>query len=114
MTIILYGLKNCDTCRKALKDLKAAGMAHTFVDMRSDDVTRELIAAWAGEIGWEVLLNRRGTTWRGLGDADKADVNEARAIELMAVHRALIKRPVVEHSGAVTIGFTEAVKNQLT
>lgn len=114
MTITLYGLKNCDTCRKALKDLTAAGMAHAFVDMRSDGVTRELIAAWVGEIGWEFLLNRRGTTWRRLSDAEKADIDEAGAIDLMAVHRALIKRPVVEHGGAVTIGFTETVKNRLT
>ncbi len=114
MTITLYGLKNCDTCRKALKDLKAAGLEHVFLDMRSDDVTRELVASWAGMVGWEALLNRRGTTWRGLSDADKANVDEARAIDLMAEHRALIKRPVVAFNDTVSIGFPDAVKNRLT
>ena len=114
MTLTLYGLKNCDTCRKALKLLKAESIDHSFVDVRADGVSRERIAAWAGEVGWETLLNRRGTTWRGLDDADKSDVDEARAIDLMAAHPALIKRPVIEHGSTVCVGFSDETKKLLT
>jgi Spx/MgsR family transcriptional regulator len=114
MSITLYGLKNCDTCRTALKDLKAAGVEHTFVDMRADGVGADQIAGWAGRAGWDVLLNRRGTTWRGLGDDDKADLDEAKAVRLMAQHPALIKRPVIESGGSVAVGYSDAVKNKLT
>ncbi len=114
MSITLYGLKNCDTCRKALKELKAAGVAHDFVDVRAGGVSSEQIAGWAAKAGWEVLLNRRGTTWRGLDDADKADVDEAKAVRLMAQHPALIKRPVIESGDDVTVGFSDEVKNKLT
>lgn len=114
MTLTLYGLKNCDTCRKVLKDLKAAGVEHGFVDVRADGVERDRITAWAGGLGWEVLLNRRGTTWRTLSDGEKADIDETKAVDLMAAHPALIKRPVVDHDGSVTIGLPDTVKNRLT
>lgn len=114
MALKVYGLKNCDTCRKVLKDLKAAGTEHRFIDVRADGVTAEQIAGWASAAGWEALLNRRGTTWRGLGDADKADVDEARAVRLMADHPALIKRPVIEGPHGVSVGYTDEVKKRLT
>lgn len=114
MDITLYGLKNCDSCRKALKELKSAGIEHRFVDVRADGVAADQIARWAELVGWEVLLNRRGTTWRGLDDADKADVDAAKAVALMAQHPALIKRPVIESGDAVSIGFPDDVKNRLT
>lgn len=114
MDITLYGLKNCDSCRKALKELKAAGIEHRFVDVRADGVSAEQIAGWAKQAGWEVLLNRRGATWRSLDDADKADVDEASAVALMALHPALIKRPVIESGDVVTVGFPDDVKNKLT
>lgn len=114
MPLTLYGLKNCDTCRKALRYLKDEGVEHSFVDVRADGVSREQIASWAKQAGWEVLLNRRGTTWRGLDDGDKADVDDAKAVDLMAAHPALIKRPVIEHGGAVHVGFSEDTKKLLT
>ena len=114
MTLTLYGLKNCDTCRKALRFLKEEGVDHVFADVRADGVSREQIAGWAEQIGWEVLLNRRGTTWRGLDEADKAEVDEAKAVGLMAAHPALIKRPVIEHGGKVHVGFSDEIKNLLT
>ncbi len=114
MDITLYGLKNCDTCRKALKELKAAGIEHRFVDVRADGVSAEQIAGWVAQAGWEVLLNRRGTTWRSLDEVDKADVDEAKAVQLMARHPALIKRPVVESGEVVSVGFPDKVKNRLT
>ena len=114
MTLKVYGLKNCDTCRKVLKDLKAADREHAFIDVRADGVTAARIQGWAEAAGWETLLNRRGTTWRGLGDDEKADVDEAKAVRLMAEHPALIKRPVIEGPHGVSVGYTDEVKKLLT
>ena len=114
MALTLYGLKNCDTCRKALRFLKDEGLEHDFVDVRADGVSGDQIAGWAEQAGWEILLNRRGTTWRGLGEADKADVDAAKAVRLMTAHPALIKRPVIEHNGKVHVGFSDETKKLLT
>jgi len=112
--ISVYGLKNCDTCRKALKWLEAEGVPHAFFDLRKDGVTRDQIAHWVKVVGTDQLINRRGTTWRGLGEADKNNVDEARAIDLIVEHSALIKRPLIEHeSGDVSVGFSDSVKQQL-
>lgn len=101
----VYGLKNCDTCKKARAWLKGEGAAAEFLDVRADGVSEAQIRSWAKEAGWEKLLNRRGTTWRGLPEAEKADVTEAKAIKLMAAHPALIKRPVFETKAGVIVGF---------
>ncbi|MEK9724146.1 MAG: arsenate reductase [Rhodospirillaceae bacterium] len=103
--ITVYGLKNCDTCRKALKWLAAEDIAHAFRDVRADGVTAADVGRWADAVGWETLLNRRGTTWRGLPDGDIADVDAAKALTLMAAHPALIKRPVFQKGDAVVVGF---------
>ena len=79
----LFGLKNCDTCKKALKALKDAGHQPDFHDVRVDGVTRAYLAKWAKAAGWEKLLNTRSTTWRGLLDADKENVDEKKAVALM-------------------------------
>ena len=110
MSLKLYGLKNCDTCRKALKALSAAGRAHEFVDVRADGVSREQISAWASAAGWQKLLNTKSTTWRGLPDGDKQDVDEAKAVALMAEHPTLLKRPVIEADGTVTVGWSADVQ----
>lgn len=113
MSLKLYGLKNCDTCRKALKALSAAGRAHDFVDVRSDGVSAEQIAAWAGALGWEKLLNTKSTTWRGLSEAEKQGVDEPKAVALMAEHTTLVKRPVIEADGNVTVGWSADVQASL-
>lgn len=105
MSTTLYGLKNCDTCRKARKWLEAEGIAHQFHDVRGDGLDRATVAAWVGALGWEALLNRRGTTWRGLPEDVKADVDENAAIDLMTEHPALIKRPVFDINGVLGLGF---------
>ena len=110
MSLILYGLKNCDTCRKALKALSAAGLEHSFVDVRADGVSKDQIATWANALGWQPLLNTKSATWRGLEAADKQDVDEAKAVGLMADHPTLIKRPVIEGAGGVTVGWTADVQ----
>ncbi len=111
--ITIYGLKNCDTCRKTWKWADAEGVDYSFKDLRADGLPEEALDAWLSAVGWEVLLNRRGTTWRGLEEADKADLDEAKARRLMLEHPALIKRPVIQNGAHVTVGFTDAAKQAL-
>ena len=103
--ITLYGLKNCDTCRKARKWLDAGARAHNFHDVRADGLDNAMLASWVAAVGWEALLNRRGTTWRDLSDDDKDGVDAARAAALMLAHPALVKRPVIDADGTITVGF---------
>ena len=111
--IDVYGLKNCDTCRKALKWLSENGLEHRFHDFRRDGVDTQKLGRWAAARGWETLLNRRSTAWRGLSEADKDGVDGARAEALMAAHPALIKRPVFEAAGRVIVGFTDEQRQEL-
>lgn len=111
--ISVFGLKNCDTCRKARRWLDENGIEHSFRDVRADGVSAEEIAKWADAAGWETLLNRRGTTWRGLDDADKAVTGSDGAVALMAQHPALIKRPVFVTGSGVLVGFDDRVREQL-
>lgn len=113
MPLTLHGLKNCDTCRKAVKALEAAGVAFTVIDVRDDGVTKKQIETWASAAGWEALLNTRSTTWRGLPDRHKIGVDEKKAIALMAAHPTLIKRPVIEAGGTIYVGWTKDVQDAL-
>lgn len=113
MPLTLHGLKNCDTCRKAVKALEAAGRNVKFHDVRADGVTKTQIETWAKAVGWEALLNTRSTTWRGLADKDKAGVDRKKAVALMAAHPTLIKRPVIEAGGAIYVGWTKDVQDAL-
>lgn len=110
MTITVYGLKNCDSCRKAIKALEAAGKSVSFVDIRSEAVTARDISNWADDAGWEALLNTRSTTWRGLTNEQKADKHEDMALELMSEHRALIKRPVIEWGRETFVSWSAEVQ----
>jgi len=101
----VYGLKNCDTCRKAMKWLAAEGLESRLHDVRKDGLEAEQVAFWARAVGWELLLNRRGTTWRGLDDAEKEDLTEAKAIALMEAAPALMKRPIFVSGKNVHVGF---------
>jgi Spx/MgsR family transcriptional regulator len=105
--IKMYGLKNCDTCRKAMKWLDGEGIAYQFIDVRKDGITEKVIKGWAASVGVESLLNRRGTTWRGLSETEKAKSEGVEAIVLMAAHPALIKRPVVVKNTEVRVGFKD-------
>lgn len=109
----LFGLKNCDTCRKALKALQTAGRAPDFHDVRVDGVTKAYLSKWAKAAGWETLLNTRSTTWRGLSDKEKSGVDEKKAIALMEAHPTLIQRPVIEADGKITVGWTKDVQGTL-
>ncbi|MBL6958615.1 MAG: ArsC family reductase [Rhodospirillales bacterium] len=111
--ITLYGLKNCDTCRKARKWLEAEGIESTLHDLRADGLQAAMLDAWVADLGWETLLNRRGTTWRKLSDADKDAVDEAKVKRLMLAHPALIKRPVFDLGGSYLLGFGDAERQAL-
>lgn len=111
--ITVNGIKNCDTCRKALKWLAAEGIEHRFNDFRVDGLEPADLSRWSAEAGWEVLLNRRGTTWRNLDDADKADVDAEKAEALMAANPTLIKRPVFDLGDAVLVGFGDDERRAL-
>ena len=112
--IAIYGIKSCDTCRKARKWLDGEGIAHEFSDVRADGLEGATLDAWIAALGWEALLNRRGTTWRGLPEADRDGVDAARASTLMLAHPALIKRPVFDLGGGrFLLGFGDAERAAL-
>lgn len=108
MSIDFYGIPNCDTVKKARRWLDEKGLAYSFHDYKKEGADPAKLAAWSDEAGWEALLNRRGTTFRKLDEADRADMDRAKAIGLMEAHPSLIKRPVVEHPGGLLVGFDAA------
>ena len=105
MTITLYGIKNCDTMKKARAWLAGHGVDYVFHDYKVAGIERARLERWCTEAGWEVLLNRSGTTFRKLPDAAKASLTATKAIGLMLAQPSLIKRPVLEHAGQLTVGF---------
>ena len=111
--IAIYGIKNCDTCRKARKWLDGRGLTHHYHDIRADGLDRAMLDRWIAALGWEVLLNRRGTTWRKLDEAVRINVDAASARLLMLANPTLIKRPVFEAGGRHMVGFGEAERDAL-
>ena len=109
----MYGLKNCDTCRKALKWTAERGLKVEFVDVREGDMSRADVERFVANAGWQTALNRKSTTWRGLAEAEKADIDDAKAINLIAQHPALLKRPVFDIKGTIVIGFDAATQDKL-
>lgn len=107
MSITLYGIPNCDTVKKARTWLDAQGVAYAFHDYKKAGVTAAKLKAWCKALGWEVVLNRAGTTFRKLPDAAKADLDPAKAVALMLEQPSMIKRPIVEYKGGLLIGFKE-------
>jgi Spx/MgsR family transcriptional regulator len=104
----MYGIKNCDTVKKARSWLDGRGIDHAFHDYKSAGIDRPRLERWVAEAGWEKLLNRSGTTFRKLDPADKADLDADRAVALMLAQPSMIKRPVVEHDGGLLVGFAPA------
>jgi len=105
LTITLYGIPNCDTVKKARKWLDEQGLAYTFHDYKKQGADEARLADWIAAAGWEKVLNRAGTTFRKLPEADKADLDAGKAAALMAANPSCIKRPVVEHPGGLLVGF---------
>jgi arsenate reductase len=104
--VTIYGIKNCDTMKKAFHWLDDHGVAYRFHDYKAAGIDATTLKAWSQKVGWEILLNTRGTTWRKLAPAQQADVDEAKAIRLMAANPSLVKRPVLEGAGPLLVGFT--------
>ncbi len=105
MSVTIHGIKACDTMKKARDWLDAHGVAYAFHDYKVSGVDRATLARWAGEVGWEALLNRSGTTFRKLPDADRADLSLDKALDLMVVQPSMIKRPVLQSDGGLIVGF---------
>ena len=108
--IHVYGIPNCDTVKKARKWLDAQGLEYSFHDYKKEGADAAKLERWADRVGWEVLLNRRGTTFRKLDEADKADIDREKALALMAEHTSMIKRPVAETDDGdrVLVGFAQS------
>jgi arsenate reductase len=109
MTTTLYGIPNCDTVKKARTWLQDHGIDFTFHDFKKQGLTPELVKAWLQDLDWTTLVNRKGTTWRNLTDERKAAIVDAdSALALMLENPSVIKRPVVQGAGLVTVGFSPA------
>lgn len=108
MTMILYGISNCDTVKKARRWLDEQGVAYRFHDVRKDGLDAARLQNWIDAVGWEKLLNKAGTTFRKLPDAQKDGLDAASAKALMLDQPAMIRRPVVEGADAVSVGFSAA------
>jgi arsenate reductase (glutaredoxin) len=104
-TITIYGIKNCDTMKKARCWLEARGVAYAFHDYKAVGIERAMLEGWTREVGWETLVNRAGTTFRTLPEQDKANLTAAKAVALMLAQPSLIKRPVLDIGGKLLVGF---------
>jgi len=112
--VTIYGIKSCDTMKKARAWLDAHGVAYAFHDYKTQGVAQAALQKWTKQVGWETLLNRAGTTFRALPDADKADLTEEKAVALMQAQPSLIKRPVLDVGGGkLIVGFKPDIYAQV-
>jgi Spx/MgsR family transcriptional regulator len=108
VALTVYGIPNCDTVKKARVWLEARGIPYTFHDYKKQGADPARIAGWVAQAGLDKVLNKAGTTFRKLDDAVKADLDEGKAVALMAEHTSTIKRPIVEYPGGLLVGFKDA------
>jgi arsenate reductase len=114
MALTLYGIPNCDTVKKARTWLEANGIDYRFHNFKKDGLTQDTVKGWLKDVHWEVLVNRKGTTWRGLDDTSKAAIIDAKsATELMLESPSVIKRPVLALGGSTHVGFTPDLYQQI-
>lgn len=111
--ITVYGIPNCDTVKKARKSLSDNGKDYSFHDYKKQGVPEKELRSWVKQLGWETLLNKRGTTWRKLDEATKASVDEASAIQIMLANPSIIKRPVLSSGKTLLVGFSAEEYAQL-
>jgi arsenate reductase len=104
-SVTIYGIKNCDTMKKARSWLDERNIAYSFHDYKAAGIERKRLEDWAKQVGWETLLNRAGTTFRKLADAEKTNLTEKKAIALMVAQPSMIKRPVLEEGSRLLVGF---------
>lgn len=105
MSVTLFGIRNCDTVKKARAWLAERGIAHDFHDYKTAGAEADRLAAWIGTFGWEKVLNRAGTTFRKLPESDRADLDSAKALTILLANPSAIRRPIVEHDGGILLGF---------
>lgn len=105
MTFVLYGIKACDTMKKAQNWLTENGHSFDFHDYKKSGIDRASLERWCNEHGWETILNKRGTTYRKLDEADKQDIDQEKAINLLLEHTSMIKRPVLDLGERTLVGF---------
>jgi len=105
MSITLYGIPNCNTVKKARDWLAEHHITYAFHNFKKDGLARETLQSWVDRLGWETLINKQGTTWRKIDASDKENLNSERAIELMLANTSVIKRPVLEYTGNLSVGF---------
>jgi len=106
----IYHLKTCDTCRKAIKALRVAGHALDLCDVRAYGVDLDTLKKIEAALGYEALVNKKSTTWRGLSEDQKSNLTAITAIALLSEHPTLMKRPVIENNGAYTVGWSKAIQ----
>lgn len=105
MGVTIYGIRNCDTMKKARDWLTQVGIAHDFHDYKVSGIDAATLKAWSAQLGWEILLNRAGTTFRKLPEGERQDIDAAKAIALMQAQPSMIKRPVLDIDGKLLVGF---------
>lgn len=101
----IYGIKNCDTMKKAFRWLEENNVEYTFHDYRKDGLERDLLTSWVEQLGWEAVVNKRGTTWRKLAPETQAAMNNQSAVDALLEQPAMIKRPLLDHDQSLTLGF---------
>lgn len=111
--ITLVGIKNCDSVKKAKKWLDANNVEYTYHDLRDHGLDKTALESWIKDLGWEVLLNKRSTTWKQLSDEDKADLDDTKVMFLFLAYPTLIKRPVLITKTGILVGFKEAEYQKL-
>jgi arsenate reductase len=111
--LTLYGIKNCDTVKKARRWLEDHGVEYQFHDFRQDGLDKKLLTTWVENLSWEAIVNKRSTTWRNLSDKNKDISTNLQAINLLMVNPTLIKRPVVQNNKILLVGFKESEYNKL-
>ena len=111
--ITMYGIRNCDTVKKARAWLEARGVDYAFHDYKASGLDRARLESWCEELGWEALLNRAGTTYRKLPETDKQQLDAAKARKLMLAHPSLVKRPVLDLGSRRLVGFSPALYEAL-
>ena len=111
--VTMYGLATCDTTRAARKWLDGQGITHAFHDVREDGLTKAMVESWIKQLGWEKVLNKASTTWRELPEKEKAGVDEKKAVTLLLAHPTLVKRPVLDRAGKLSLGFKPLAYKEL-
>ena len=111
--IVIYGIPNCDSVKKALQWMKANKLTYTFHDFRTQGVNSSKLKLWTSKVGWDILLNKKSTTWRGLSNEEQSVSTNTQAIKLLVKFPTLIKRPVIEYNDSLLVGFNEVSYSQL-